>query len=316
MRKLTIALFALFLLASLYGQERYEEPAIGRCATNALRIRSFPSLKEGSSSVVGSLSQGDELVVLGKLGETVTIDGIVSSWYAVVGMDGAIGWSFGGYIEVGTSKLSVLLGSDMSLKVESEAFDTLASEDGACRRLRASGDFPEIEAVFAKTAKGKPQVIYLRYTGYEADARVVGIRVADYFGDASKEICIEMEGGSGDEGGRAIFFYGRSAQENRYAVYGSIDLDEHVGGGGWNMGRSSSVVEGPSPFVAGKNRYMRLVREAVEYGPVEDRGDGIQRRSVCHSQYEELYALEGSKLGRAKTTTYSVDRSEEEEPKP
>jgi hypothetical protein len=315
-RRLALALLASFQLASLYGQTTDELPAIGTCATNALRIRSFPSLKEGSSSIVGSLSAGDELVVLGRLGDTVTIDGLSSNWYAVVSMDGVIGWSFGGYINIGTAKLRVFPGADMGFGVaESEASDALASEGGACRLLRASGSAPEIEAVFAKTAKGRPQVIYLRYTGYDADARVVGIQAMDYFGDASKELCIEMEGGGGDEGGRTIYFYGRSAQENRYTAYGDIGLGEFSGGGGWDIGSGSSVVEGPSPFIVGKNRYIRLVKEAVDITPVEDRGDGIRLRKVERMTFEELYALSGSKIVLFKKTRYSVDSVEEELPK-
>jgi hypothetical protein len=314
-RKLALALFALFQLACLFGQASFVAPAIGTCTTKALRIRDFPSLKEGSSSVVGALSQGDELVVIGRLSETITIGGISSSWYAVVGMDGAIGWSFGGYIDVGGAKLSVLLGSDIKFNVKSEASDALASEGGACRRLRASGDFPEIEAVFAKTAVGRPQVVYLRYTGFESEAMVVGILAIDYFGDASKELCIKVSGGAGDQGGDWIEVYGRSAQENRYTACGHISLGDFAAGAGFGMGSSSRVVEGPSPFGAGKNRYIRLVKESFDVTPVEeDRGDGIHRNKVERRVFEELYALSGSKLVLFKSTTYSVDRTEEEYP--
>jgi hypothetical protein len=311
-RRLALALLASFQLASLFGQATEELPAIGTCTTNALRIRSYPSLKEGSSSIVGALSQGDGLIVLGRLGDTITIDGISSSWYAVVGMDGAIGWSFGGYIDIGTAKLRVFAGSDEAFNVVSEAYDALASEGGACRRLRAGGSFPEIEAVFAKTAKGRPQVVYRNYTGLIADTSVVGITAEDYFGDTSKELCIEVSGGAGDEWGRSIYFYSRSAQENRYAADGELSLDEHTGGGGWDMGSGSSVVEGPSLFIVGKNRYMRLVKEAVQIMPVEDRGDGIRRRTVERTKSEELYALSGSKMVLFKKTKYSVDSTEEE----
>jgi hypothetical protein len=310
---LALALFASTQLAALCGQETDGSPAVGRCTTNVLRIRSFPSLKEGSSSVLGSLSSGDELVVLGRLGDTITIDGISSSWYAVVGMDGVIGWSFGGYVDVGTAKLKVFPGSDEDFQVaKTEASEALASEGGVCRLLRFRGGIPETEAVFAKTAKGRPQVVYLSYTSYIADSSVKGIQAADYFGDASKELCIEMEGGGGDEGGRTIIFYGRSAQENRYTAYGSISLGEFSGGGGWDMGTGSTAVEGPSPFVVGKNRYIRLVKEAASITPVEDRGDGIRRRNIEETRFEELYALSGSKLVLFKTTKYSVDNREEE----
>lgn len=276
-----------------------------------LRIRSFPSLKEGSSSILGSLSSGDELVVLGRLGDTVTIDGLSSSWYAVVGMEGVVGWSFGGYIDIGTAKLKVFPGSDEGFEVaESEANDALASEGGSCRRLRLAG----IQAVFAKTAKGRPQVVYLDDASF-GDSWVKGIQAVDYYGDASKELCIEMSGGAGDEGGGWILLYGRSAQENRYTAYGEIGLGEFSGGGGWDMGSGSKVVEGPSPFVVGKNRYIRLVKEAANITPVEDRGDGIRRRNVEDTRYEELYALSGSKLVLSKKTVYSVDNSEEELPK-
>jgi hypothetical protein len=312
-RRLVLALLASFLFASLYGQSAEEPPAVGTCRTNALRIRSYPSLKEGSSSVVGALSQGDELLVLGRLADTISIDGISSSWYAVVGMDGAVGWSFGGYIDIGTAKLRVLAGSDEEFRVESEATDALASEGGAIRRLRAGGGFPEIEAVFAKTAKGRPQIVYRNYTGLIADISVVGIQAEDYFGDASKELCITMSAGAGDEWGRSIYFFSRSAQENRYAANGELSLDEHTGGGGWDMGSGSSVVEGPSLFTVGKNRYMRLVKEAVRITPVEDRGDGIRRRTVEQTKFEELYALSGSKMVLFKKTLYSVDSTEEEE---
>jgi hypothetical protein len=315
-RRLVLALLATFLFASLYGQSAEDPPTVGTCTANALRIRSYPSLKEGSSSVVGALSQGDELLVLGRLGDTITIDGINSSWYAVVGMDGAIGWSCGGYLDIGTAKLRVFAGSDEEFKVESEASDALASEGGACRRLRASGGFPEIEAVFAKTAKGRPQIVYRNNTGLVADISVVGIQAEDYFGDASKELCVAVSAGAGDEWGRSIHFYSRSAQENRYAAAGVLSLDEHAGGGGWDMGSGSSVVEGPSPFIVGKNRYMRLVKEAVQVTPVEDRGDGIRRRTVEQTKFEELYALSGSKITLFKKTVYSVDKSEEELPSP
>jgi hypothetical protein len=314
-RRIALALFASLQLASLCGQTTDDLPAIGTCATNVLRIRSFPSLKEGSSSIVGSLSSGEELVVLGRLGDAVTIDGLSSSWYAVVGMDGVIGWSFGGYINIGTAKLHVFPGSDMGFGVaESEASDALASEGGACRLLRFTG----IQAVFTKTAAGRPQVIYLRYTDHSSYgyASVVGIKAVDYFGDASKELCIEMEGGGGDAGGRTICFYGRSAQENRYAAYGEIGLGEFSGGGGWDMGSGSSVVEGPSPFTVGKSRYIRLVKNAVGISPVEDKGDGYMRRRIDRREFEELYALSGSKIVLFRSTTYSVDTNEETLEKP
>jgi hypothetical protein len=313
-RRLALALLASFLFASLYGQSAEEPPIVGFCGTNALRIRSYPSLKEGSSSVVGALSKGDELLVLGRLGDTITIDGISSSWYAVVGMDGAVGWSFGGYIDIGTAKIRVLAGSDEEFNVESEASDALASEGGACRRLRVGGSFPGIEAVFAKTAKGRPQIVYRNFTGLIADTSVVGIQAEDYFGDASKELCVEVSAGAGDEWGRSIFFFCRSAQENRYAALGELSLGEHEGGGGWEMGSGSRVVEGPCPFIAGKNRYLRLVKAAVEIRPVEDRGDGIRRRNVEQTKFEELYSLSGSKLVLFKKTMYSVDNTEEELP--
>jgi hypothetical protein len=310
-RKLALVMFALFQLAALYGQAAEGPLAIGICATNALRIRSFPSLKEGESSVVGALSQGDELVVLGRLGDTITIDGISSSWYAVVGMDGAVGWSFGGYIDAGSAKLRVFAGSDENLgTVESEGFDALASEGGSCRLLRLGG----IQAVFTKTAKGRPQVVYLKdqYTAYTS---VVSISSVDYFGDASKELCIQASFGEGDIGEDCLFLYGRSAQENRYAAYGDISLGDFAVGDGFGMGSSSHVVEGPSPFVAGKNRCIRLVKEDFNVTPVEeDRGDGIHRNNVERKVFEELYALSGSKLVLFKKTMYSVDRTEEEYP--
>jgi hypothetical protein len=282
-RGLALALLVSFRLASIFGQATYEEPAIGRCTTNALRIRSFPSLKEGSSSIVG--------------------------------MDGAIGWSFGGYIDSGTAKLRVLLGSDEDFgAAESEASDALASEGVACRLFRFIGN----QAVFVKTAAGRPQFIYLRSTdspinGY---ASVQPITAADYFGDSSKELCVEMEGGAGDEVGRAIYLYGRSAQENRYTAYGSIGLGGGSGGGGWEFGNGSHVIEGPSPFIVGKNRCIRFVKSSIDISPVEDRGDGIRRRRIDKKEFEELYALSGSKLALLRTTTYSVDTSEEEQPSP
>jgi hypothetical protein len=134
-RRLALALFTSLQLASLCGQTTDDLPAIGTCATNALRIRSFPSLKEGASSVVG--------------------------------MDGAIGWSFGGYIDIGTAKLRVFAGSDEDLEVESEASDALASEGGACRRLRASAAGMRGDARYISTA-GRPRRTGIRPTARSA----------------------------------------------------------------------------------------------------------------------------------------------------
>jgi hypothetical protein len=43
-------------------------------------------------------------------------------------------------------------------------------------------------------------------------------------------------------------------------------------------------------------------------------GDGIRRRTVERTKFEELCALSGSKIVQFKKTKYSVDTSEEELP--
>jgi len=296
MKKTAFILCTLLLSTPLFPQGRSPLPVIGTCTTDSLRIRSFHDLD--TSQVVGSFDRGEELVVLGTLGEKLTVDGRTADWYLVLKMNGIIGWSFGGYIDAGSTRLPVV-GADPDYGAEAEDFDILGSEGVACRKLRFSASSsPQAQAVFLKPPRGRPQIIFLRpgYSEDLGDSELNEVKAVDYFKDGTKELCLRVTEGSGDSVAESLYVYGRSPEETRYRAYGTIGLSFGAGGGGWDFGSGTSLSSGPTPFFEGKRSFLRLLTVSFETTPSADRGDGERYRTILRQEHEIVYEFTGSAL--------------------
>jgi tetratricopeptide (TPR) repeat protein len=73
----------------------------GKVTAGPLNLRDEAGL---DGAVVGRLSEGEKVIVLGKSGGAVTVDGITAYWYEVETIDQKHGWVFGGYLDVGEAE--------------------------------------------------------------------------------------------------------------------------------------------------------------------------------------------------------------------
>ncbi|MGD8718123.1 MAG: tetratricopeptide repeat protein [Candidatus Zixiibacteriota bacterium] len=82
------------------GAPAVSEPAPETARVNAgpLNLRSDPGL---TGSIVGRLSEGEKVAVVGKSDGAETIDGKTAYWYEVETIDNKRGWVFGGYLDIG-----------------------------------------------------------------------------------------------------------------------------------------------------------------------------------------------------------------------
>lgn len=67
------------------------------CLGQGLRLRNKPDLQ---SPTISKILRGASVLVVGRSGENVTIDGKTDSWYLVRTSSGLSGWVFGGYLQI------------------------------------------------------------------------------------------------------------------------------------------------------------------------------------------------------------------------
>ena len=72
-------------------------PKTARVTAGPLNLRDKPGLDGG---VIGRLSEGEKVLVLGKSAGAETIDGVAAYWYDVETIDKKRGWAFGAYLDL------------------------------------------------------------------------------------------------------------------------------------------------------------------------------------------------------------------------
>jgi tetratricopeptide (TPR) repeat protein len=76
-------------------------PKTARVTAGPLNLRDKPGL---DGKVVGRLSEGEKVLVLGKSDAAETIDGKAAYWYDIETVDKKRGWAFGAYLDVGAAE--------------------------------------------------------------------------------------------------------------------------------------------------------------------------------------------------------------------
>ncbi len=121
MKTLLTIFFALSLAAAFVGcgkKEKADEPPptgerageelappapkTARVTAGPLNLRDEPGL---DGEVIGRLSEGEKVLVLGKSDAAETIDGKAAYWFDVETVDKKRGWAFGAYLDVGAEEV-------------------------------------------------------------------------------------------------------------------------------------------------------------------------------------------------------------------
>ena len=83
------------------GEVARPQPETAKVTAGPLNLRDEAGLGGG---IVGRLSEGEKVIVLGKSDGAETIDGKTAYWYEVETIDKKRGWVFGGYLDVGAAE--------------------------------------------------------------------------------------------------------------------------------------------------------------------------------------------------------------------
>lgn len=83
------------------GGKETAPPKTARVTAGPLNLRDKPGLDGG---VIGRLSEGEKVLVLGKSAGAETIDGVAAYWYDVETIDKKRGWAFGAYLDLGPAE--------------------------------------------------------------------------------------------------------------------------------------------------------------------------------------------------------------------
>jgi hypothetical protein len=247
-------------------------PVVGRSVTAGLRVRSQPGL---GAQVITSLAAAEEVLVLARGGKTETIDGRSAYWLTVVGIEGRIGWVFGGYLSIGkTQPDSLPVDSGEERQVTSEDYSepygngTMTFVTVTGKPVQGTTDLSDVGAMFYKTAKAAPRIACALPLGFDYEQKMSctlkQVDFSDLLGDPRKEICLTLGQGWVDGGQTALCIYGMADGSDRYRLFGSIILSEASSGGGCGY-EGSRLTSGPAPLAEGKLRMIHVVRESTRF---------------------------------------------------
>ena len=90
------------------GEVAPPQPETAKVTAGPLNLRDEAGLK---GDIVGRLSEGEKVIVLGKSDGAETIDGKTAYWYEVETIDNKRGWVFGGYLDVGAEEPPAVAGT-------------------------------------------------------------------------------------------------------------------------------------------------------------------------------------------------------------
>jgi hypothetical protein len=266
-----------------------------------LRIRSQPAL---TGAVLGSLSKGEEVVLLSQTFTEEVIDARTGYWYRVLTMGGVYGWVFGGYLSR-SGGWSYPLYREEELKITFKDYSRRFDNGKLVLVVvtppePAPAETPAPSILFVRLDKALPQVVLYEETlqpgeGDQIRSTATITNIADLVGDSRYEISVLLETSGPDASDSQLVIYGYSSATGRYVDYGGIEIYEGREGGPEGE-YVSQVTVGPTFLVERGKRIIRLVRKTSRNVPVEGGQEGETTYKHETIYQEETWALAGYSL--------------------